>query len=89
MTTTAMGDGFGVVRGNATEKGLAFEKITVFVGNPVTDGVGTCEPTVLPGESLWNDAMLIRTIWACTMTKEGEDDLGVSICGGKVKGCGT
>jgi len=84
-----MGDGFGVVRGNATEKGLAFEKITVFVGNPVTDGVGTCEPTVLPGESLWNDAMLIRTIWACTMTKEGEDDLGVSICGGKVKGCGT
>ena len=84
-----MGDGFGVVRRNATEKGLAFEKITVLVGNPVIDGAGTCEPTVLPGESLWSDAMLIRTIWACTMTKEGEDDLGVAICGGKVKGRGT
>lgn len=84
-----MGDGLRVVRRNATEKSLAFEKITVFVGNPITDGVGTCEPTVLPGESLWSDAMLICTIWACAMTKEGEDDLGVAICRGKVKGCRT
>jgi hypothetical protein len=84
-----MGDGLGVVRRNATEKSLAFEKITVFVGNPITDGVGTCEPTVLPGESLCSDAMLICTIWACTMTKEGEDDLGVAICRCKVKGCRT
>ena len=84
-----MGDGLGVVRRNATEKSLAFDKITVFVGNPITDGVGTCKPTVLPGESLWSDAMLIRTIWACTMTKEGEDDWRVAICGGKVKRRGT
>jgi hypothetical protein len=84
-----MGDGFGVVRRNATEKSLAFDKIAVFVGNPITDGVGTCKPTVLPGESFRSDAMLICTIWACTMTKEGEDDLRVAICGGKVKGCGA
>jgi len=53
------------------------------------DGIGTREPTVLACKNLWGSATLVRTIWACTVTKEGEDDLGVAIGGGKVEGCGA
>jgi hypothetical protein len=89
MTLTGLGDGVGVVRRNATKACLALEKITVLVSNPVANGVGTCKPTMLPGNNLWGNATLVRTVWACTMTEEGEDDLGVTIGGGKMKRCGT
>jgi hypothetical protein len=89
VTLTAVGDGFGVIRRDATEKCFAFDEITIFVGNPITNCVGTGEPTVLPRKSLWGDAMLVGPIWACTVTKEGEDDLGVAIGGSKVEGSGA
>jgi hypothetical protein len=89
VTPTALGNGFGFVRGDTTEKSLAFKKVAVLVSDPVTNGVGACEPTVLPGKNLWSNATLVGTIWACTMPKKGEDGLGVAISGGKVEGCGT
>ena len=87
MPLTRLGDGLGVVRGDASEECLALDKITILVSNPVANGVGTCKPTLLPGKNLWGNAALVCTVWACAMTKEGEDDLGVTIGGGKVKRC--
>jgi hypothetical protein len=87
MPLTRLGDGLGVVRGDASKECLALDKITILVSNPVANGVGTCNPTLLPGKNLWGNAALVCTVWACAMTKEGEDDLGVTIGGGKVKRC--
>jgi hypothetical protein len=89
MALTGLGDGVGVVWRNTIKACFALEEITVLVGNPVANGVGTCEPTMLPSNNLWGNATLVCTVWACAMTKEGEDDLGMTIGGGKVKRCGT
>ncbi len=82
-----LGHRLGVVRWDTTEESLALEKVTIFVSNPVANGVSTCEPTMLPGKNFWGNAAFVCTVWACAMTEEGEDDLGVTICGGKVKRC--
>jgi hypothetical protein len=87
MTLVGLGDRLGIVRGSTTEECLALEKVTILVGNPILNGVGTCEPTMLPGKNFWGNAAFVRTVWASTMAKEGEDDLGVTIGGGKVKRC--
>ncbi len=87
MTLAGLGDGLGVVRGDTTKECLAVEKVTILVGNPVANGVGACKPTMLPGKNLWGNATFIRTVWACATAKKGENDLGVTIGGGKVKRC--
>ena len=87
MPLTGLGDGLGVIRRDATKECLALEEIAILVSNPVPNGVGTCEPTMLPRKNLWGNAALVCTVWACAMTKEGEDDWGMTIGGGKVKRC--
>ena len=87
MTLVRLGDRLGVIRGYTTEECLALEKVTILVGNPIANGVGTCKPTMLPGKNFWGNAAFVRTVWASAMAKEGEDDLGVTIGSGKVKRC--
>ena len=77
----------GVVRGDTVEACLALEKVTILVGNPIANGVGTREPTMLPGKNFRGDAAFVRTVWASAMAQEGEGDLGVTIGCGKVKRC--
>ena len=59
MPLTRLGDGLGVVRGDASKECLALDKITILVSNPVANGVGTCNPTLLPGKNLWGNAALV------------------------------
>jgi hypothetical protein len=87
MTLAKLGDEVGIVRGDTAETCLALEKVTILVGNPIANGVGACEPTMLPGKNFWGNAAFIRTVWASAMAKEGEGDLGVTIGRGKVKRC--
>lgn len=87
MTLAGLGDRLGIVRGYTTEECLALKKVTILVGNPIANGVGACEPTMLPGKNFRGNAAFVRTVWASTMAKEDEDDLGVTIGGGKVKRC--
>jgi hypothetical protein len=87
MTLAGLGDRLGIVRGYTTEECLALEKVTVLVGNPIANSVGAREPTMLPGKNFRGNAAFVRTVWASAMAKEGEDDLGVTIGGGKVKRC--
>jgi hypothetical protein len=87
MTFAGLGDSLGIVRGYTTEECLALEKVTILVGNPITNCVGAREPTMLPGKNFWGNAAFVRTVWARAMAKEGEDNLGVTIGGGKVKRC--
>jgi hypothetical protein len=87
MSLPGLGGGLGVVRRDATKECLALEKVTILVSNPVTNGVGTCKPTMLPGKNLWGNAALVCTVGARAMAKEGEDDLGVTVSGGKMERC--
>jgi hypothetical protein len=75
------------VLGDTTEECLALEKVTILVGNPIANGVGACELTMLPGKNFWGNAAFVRTVWASAMAKDGEGDLGVTIGCGKVKRC--
>jgi hypothetical protein len=87
MTLAGLGDRLGIVRGDTTEESLAFEKVTILVGNPIANGVSACQPTMLPGKNFWGNTAFVRTVWASAMTKEGKDDLGVTVGGGKVERC--
>jgi len=87
MTLAGLGNRLGIVRGDTIEECLTLEKVTILVGNPVVNGVGACEPTMLPSKNFWGNAAFVRTVWASAMAEEGEGDLGVTIGGGKVKRC--
>ena len=87
MTLVGLGGRFEIIRGDTIEACLALEKVTILVGNPIANGVGTCKPTMLPGKNFWGNAAFVGTVWASAMTKEGEGDLCVTIGGGKVKRC--
>ncbi len=87
MALAGLGDMLEIIRGDTAEACLALEKVTILVGNPIANGVGTREPTMLPGKNFWGNTAFVRTVWASAMPKEGEGDLGVTIGGGKVKRC--
>jgi|SRR6266404_2305397 len=89
MAFTALGDGLGVIRGDATQKGLALDKIAIFVCDPITNGVGTRNPAVMSREKFRGNTTFVGTVWTCAMTQKGEDDLGVTICGSEMKRCRT
>ena len=87
MTLARLRDRLGVVRGCTTEECLALEKVTILVGNPIANGIGAREPTMLSGKNFWGNATFVRAVWASAMAKQCEDDLGVTIGCGKVKRC--
>ena len=37
-----LGNGLGIVQRDRAEECLTLDKITILVGNPINDGVGTC-----------------------------------------------
>ena len=82
-----LGDGFRLIRGNGAEKFVVLERITIFVRNPVVHDIRTCVPTVLPSKSAWGNATLVCNVWACAVTKKGEEDLSVAIGSSEVKRC--
>jgi hypothetical protein len=82
-----LGDGLGLIRRDAIEKRLALDKITILISNPITNGVATCEPTILSGKGFWSNSTLVCAVWACTVTKKGENNLSVTVGSGKVKRC--
>ena len=68
MALTALRDGLGVVKGDAAEKGFTLDKITIFVCNPVTNGVGACKPSVMSGQKFGSNTTFVGTVRACAMT---------------------
>jgi len=68
MTLTALGDWLGVIRGYAAKKGLALDEITVFVCDPVSNGVSTRKPTVMSCQNFRGNTTFVGTIWTCAMT---------------------
>jgi hypothetical protein len=62
MALTALRDGLGVVRGDAAKKGFALDKITIFVCDPVTNGVGACKPTVMSGQNFRGNTAFVCTV---------------------------